>query len=117
MAYAYEAHLAAEAGGTTWDGWAVAVNERALTRTLSEVTATLLDARKDSDPWTFADGVDRPLTNDRLKVLSLQIRRHIGVCLAVYNQVAAGIGAGAITTAEVDGAFADVDAIVLKAAS
>jgi len=52
-----------------------------------------------------------------LKVLSLQIRRHIGVCLAVYNQVAAGIVAGAITTAEVDGAFADVDAIVLKAAS
>ncbi|WP_070999612.1 hypothetical protein [Methylobacterium sp. C1] len=89
-----------------------------MTRALGEVTAVLIGARADGDPWTFGDGVARPLSNEDLKALSLRMRRHVGVCLAVYNQLAAGIAAGQVTaTAQVDTALDGVPALVLAGAA
>lgn len=118
LAYAHEAHLAAEAAGTSWKGWPVMVNERAMTRAVGEVTAVLIGAREDGDPWSFGDGVSRGLSNEDLKALSLRMRTHVGVCLAVYTGVAAGIAAGQVSaTAQIDAAFAGVDALVLAGAA
>lgn len=117
LAYAHEAHLSAEAAGTSWKGWPILVNERAMTRALGEVTAVLIGARKDGAPWTFGDGVSRGLSNDDLKALSLRMRVHVGACLAVYTGVATGIGVGQVTsTAQIDAAFARIDALVLAGA-
>lgn len=121
-AYAHEAHLAAETRGTMFKGWPVRVDERALTRMLGERLAIQDGIRKDTDPWTFADNVARPVSNADLATLSRRMRTHVGVCLATYTAVAAGVAAGQVTTrSQVDAAFsaaaveASVDAVVAQA--
>jgi len=84
---------------------------------IERIGLVLIGARKDGDPWTFGDGVSRGLSNDDMKALNLRMRVHVGACLAVYTGVATGIGVGQVTsTAQIDAAFARIDALVLAGA-
>lgn len=108
-AYADQAHKDAEARGTTWNGWPVVVNDRSMTIILGELSAISIGVRADGEPYLFADGVPRPLTNQQLRDLSVAMRKHVKDVLGTYMGLAAAVAAGTVTTtAQVDAAYAAV---------
>lgn len=74
---------------------------------IAEAVAIKNGERTDGDPWKFADGEFRPLTNDQMDELAAAVRLHIRNSYGIEAQVLTAIEAGAITSeAQIDGAFA-----------
>lgn len=108
---AYEADLRwrAEQGGTTWNGWPIHTDDRSQGKYLSELQAITLGVRVDGDPWKFADGLFRPVSNAEFPQLAIAAREHVRTVFGIEAAVLAQIEAGAVTTtAEIDAAFAAV---------
>ncbi|BCM83593.1 DUF4376 domain-containing protein [Methylobacterium indicum] len=107
IAYAADARWRIEVGGTTWNGFPVATDDRSKTLVSGELQAIDLAERKDGEPFKFADGVFRPLSNADMQAVAVAMRAHVKRSFGALYAVGAGIAAGTVTTAEqVDAALA-----------
>ena len=107
LAYVADRRWRAEQAGTIWNSWPIHTDDRSQGKYLSELQAIALNVRIDGDPWKFADGVFRPISNAEFQQLAIAAREHVRTCFGIEAAVLAQIAAGAITTmAEVDAAFA-----------
>ena len=106
-AYAAQKRWEREVGGTVWNGWPVLSDRESQSKIIAEAVAIEKGERTDGDPWKFADGEFRPLTNDQMDELAAAVRLHIRNSYGIEAQVLTAIEAGAITSeAQIDGAFA-----------
>nr|WP_312968007.1 DUF4376 domain-containing protein [Brucella intermedia] len=95
-----------EVGGTIWSGWPVLSNRESQSKIIAEAVAIEKGERIDGDPWKFADGEFRPLTNQQMDELATAVRLHVRNSYGIEAQVLAAIDAGNITTeAQIDAAF------------
>lgn len=107
VAYAADRRWQAEQAGTVWNDWPIHTDDRSQGKYLSELQAIALNVRVDGDPWKFADGVFRPLSNVDFPQLAIAAREHARTVFGIEWMVLAEIEAGTITTkAEIDAAFA-----------
>ena len=105
-AYAADRRWRAEQNGTVWNGWPIHTDDRSQAKYLSELQAIALDVRVDGDPWNFADGVFRPVSNAEFASLAIKAREHVRTVYGIEGTVQAQIAAGAITKlAQIDAAF------------
>lgn len=96
-----------EQGGATWSGWPIHTDDRSQGKYLSELQAIALGVRLDSDPWKFADGVFRPVSNAEFTQLAIAAREHVRSVFGIEAFLLTAIEAGTVTTREqVDAAFA-----------
>lgn len=96
-----------EVGGTVWNGWPVLSDRESQSKIIAEALAIEKGERADGDPWKFADGEFRPLTNEQMDDLAAAVRLHVRNSYGIEAQVLAAIEAGSITTeAQIDAAFA-----------
>ncbi|MCH6205205.1 DUF4376 domain-containing protein [Brucella ciceri] len=96
-----------EVGGTVWNGWPVLSDRESQSKIIAEAVAIEKGERADGDPWKFADGEFRPLTNEQMDDLATAVRLHVRNSYGIEAQVLAAIEAGSITTeAQIDAAFA-----------
>ena len=96
-----------EVSGTVWNGWPVLSDRESQSKIIAEAVAIEKGERVDGDPWKFADGEFRPLTNEQMDDLAAAVRMHVRNSYGIEAQVLASIEAGAITTeAQIDAAFA-----------
>lgn len=96
-----------EVGGTVWNGWPVLSDRESQSKIISEAVAIEKGERTDGDPWKFADGEFRPLTNEQMDDLAAAVRLHVRNSYGIEAQVLGAIEAGSITTeAQIDAAFA-----------
>nr|WP_313023188.1 DUF4376 domain-containing protein [Brucella intermedia] len=96
-----------EVSGTVWNGWPVLSDRESQSKIIAEAVAIEKGERTDGDPWKFADGEFRPLTNEQMDDLAAAVRLHVRNSYGIEAQVLAAIEAGAITTeAQIDAAFA-----------
>jgi Domain of unknown function (DUF4376) len=96
-----------EVGGTVWSGWPVLSDRESQSKIIAEAVAIEKGERADGDPWKFADGEFRQLTNDQMDELAATVRLHIRNSYGIEAQVLGAIAAGAITSeAQIDAAFA-----------
>lgn len=105
----YAAHLRwrREQSGAIWNGWPIHTDDRSQGKYLSEIQAIALNVRVDGDPWKFADGEFRPVSNSDFPQLAIAAREHVRTMFGIESMVLAEIEAGTITTtAEIDAAFA-----------
>ncbi|MGO4735987.1 DUF4376 domain-containing protein [Bosea sp. 2KB_26] len=106
-AYAADRRWRAEQAGTVWNGWPIHTDDRSQGKYLSELQAITLGVRIDGDPWKFADGAFRPVSNADFPALATAARAHVRGVFAIEGQLIAAIEAGTITDqAGVDAAFA-----------
>lgn len=106
-AYATHRRWLKEIGGTFWNGWPVHTDRESQSKIIAEAVAIEKGERADGDPWKFADGEFRPLTNAEMDSLAAAVRLHIRNSYGIEAQVLTAIEAGAITSeAQIDGAFA-----------
>ncbi len=95
-----------EVSGTVWNGWPVLSDRESQSKIIAEVVAIEKGERADGDPWKFADGEFRPLTNEQMDDLAAAVRLHVRNSYGIEAQVLAAIEAGSITTeAQIDAAF------------
>ncbi|MEE9906410.1 DUF4376 domain-containing protein [Brucella intermedia] len=98
-----------EVGGTVWNGWPVLSDRESQSKIIAEVVAIEKGERADGDPWKFADGEFRQLTNQQMEELATAVRLHVRNSYGIEAQVLAAIDAGNITTeAQIDAAFASL---------
>lgn len=96
-----------EVGGTVWNGWPVLSDRESQSKIIAEAVAIEKGERADGDPWKFADGEFRPLTNEQMDDLAAAVRLHVRNSYGIEAQVLGAIGAGNITTeGQIDAAFA-----------
>ncbi|KAB2781275.1 DUF4376 domain-containing protein [Brucella anthropi] len=96
-----------EVSGTVWNGWPVLSDRESQSKTIAEAVAIEKGERVDGDPWKFADGEFRTLTNEQMDDLAAAVRLHVRNSYGIEAQVLAAIEAGNITTeAQIDAAFA-----------
>jgi len=96
-----------EIGGTTWNGFPVATDDRSKTLVSGELNAIALGVRVDGEPFKFADGIPRPLTNAEMQAVAVAMRAHVKRTFSALFGVLAGIEVGSITAREhVDAALA-----------
>lgn len=96
-----------EVSGTVWNGWPVLSDRESQSKIIAEAVAIEKGERVDGDPWKFADGEFRPLTNEQMDDLAAAVRLHVRNSYGIEAQVLAAIDAGDITTeAQIDAAFA-----------
>ncbi|WP_052502951.1 DUF4376 domain-containing protein [Brucella anthropi] len=106
-AYAAQKRWETEVGGTIWNGWPVLTDRESQNKITSEALAIEKGERLDGDPWKFADGEFRPLTNAQMDSLAAAVRLYIRESFAIEARVVAEIEAGTISTIEqIDAAFA-----------
>lgn len=106
-AYAAAKRWEREVSGTVWNGWPVLSDRESQSKIIAEAVAIEKGERVDGDPWKFADGEFRPLTNAQMDDLAAAVRMHVRNSYGIEAQVLASIEAGAITTeAQIDAAFA-----------
>ncbi|WP_186388536.1 DUF4376 domain-containing protein [Stappia sp. TSB10P1A] len=107
IALAADLRWRAEVGGMEWRGWPVHTDRQSQTKVLAEHVAVTSGSRLDGEPWKFADGLFRELTNADVQDLALAVREHVRASFAIEAAVAAEIEAGVIVTREaVEVAFA-----------
>nr|WP_278437041.1 DUF4376 domain-containing protein [Brucella anthropi] len=105
--YAARKRWETEVGGTIWNGWPVLTDRESQNKITSEALAIEKGERLDGDPWKFADGEFRPLTNAQMDSLAAAVRLYIRESFAIEARVVAEIEAGTISTVEqIDAAFA-----------
>ncbi|WP_185756003.1 DUF4376 domain-containing protein [Brucella anthropi] len=105
--YAAQKRWETEVGGTVWNGWPVLTDRDSQNKITSEAVAIEKGERLDGDPWKFADGEFRPLTNAQMDSLAAAVRLYIRDSFAIEARVVAEIEAGTISTVEqIDAAFA-----------
>ncbi len=98
-----------EVGGTVWNGWPVLSDRESQSKIIAETVAIEKGERADGDPWKFADGEFRQLTNQQMDELATAVRLHVRNSYGIEAQVLAAIDAGNITTeAQIDAAFASL---------
>nr|WP_278520286.1 DUF4376 domain-containing protein [Brucella anthropi] len=96
-----------EVGGTIWNGWPVLSDRESQSKIIAEAVAIEKGERADGDPWKFADGEFRQLTNEQMDDLAAAVRLHVRNSYGIEAQVLAAIDAGNITTeAQIEAAFA-----------
>lgn len=96
-----------EVGGTVWNGWPVLSDRESQSKIIAEAVAIEKGERADGDPWKFADGEFRSLTNEQMDDLAAAVRLHVRNSYGIEAQVLAAIEAGSITTeAQINAAFA-----------
>ena len=96
-----------EVGGTVWNGWPVLSDRESQSKIIAEAVAIEKGERIDGDPWKFADGEFRQLTNEQMDDLAAAVRLHVRNSYGIEAQVLAAIEAGSIATeAQIDAAFA-----------
>nr|WP_278521055.1 DUF4376 domain-containing protein [Brucella anthropi] len=96
-----------EVNGTVWNGWPVLSDRESQSKIIAEAVTIEKGERVDGDPWKFADGEFRPLTNDEMDELAAAVRMHVRNSYGIEAQVLAAIETGSITTdAQIDAAFA-----------
>ncbi|WP_266019065.1 DUF4376 domain-containing protein [Brucella intermedia] len=96
-----------EVGGTVWNGWPVLSDRESQSKIIAEALAIEKGERADGDPWKFADGEFRPLTNEQMDDLAAAVRLHVRNSYGIEAQVLAAIEAGSITTEDqIDATFA-----------
>lgn len=96
-----------EVGGTVWNGWPVLSDRESQNKIVAEALAIEKGERADGDPWKFADGEFRPLTNEQMDDLAASVRLHVRNSYGIEAQLLAGIEAGTITTfKQIDSAIA-----------
>lgn len=100
LAYAADLRWRVEQGGTEWNGWPIHTDDRSQGKYLSELQAIALDVRVDGDPWKFADGVFRPVSNTDFPALAIKAREHARTAFGIEGAVQAQIEAGTFTTRE-----------------
>lgn len=106
-AYAADRRWQLEQGGAVWSGWPIHTDDRSQGKYLSELQAISLGVRVDNDPWKFADGEFRPVSNADFPQLAIAAREHVRTVFGIEAGVLAEIEAGTITTRpEIDAAFA-----------
>lgn len=97
----------AEQGGAFWRGWPIHTDDRSQGKYLSELQAIALNVRVDNDPWKFADGEFRPVSNADFPELAIAARDHVRNMFGIEALVLAEIEAGTVTTRQqIDAAFA-----------
>ena len=93
-----------EVGGTVWNGWPVLSDRESQSKVIAEAVAIEKGERADGDPWKFADGEFRLLTNEQMDDLAAAVRLHVRNSYGIEAQVLAAIEAGSIATeAQIDG--------------
>jgi len=106
-AYAAAKRWEREVSGTIWNGWPVLSDRESQSKIIAEAVAIEKGERVDGDPWKFADGEFRPLTNEQMDDLAAAVRLHVRNSYGIEAQVLAAIEAGSITTeAQINAAFA-----------
>ncbi|GAU80566.1 hypothetical protein BIWAKO_00454 [Bosea sp. BIWAKO-01] len=106
IGYVADRRWHAEQAGTAWHGWQIHTDDRSQGKYLSELQAIALNVRVDGDPWKFADGVFRPVSNADFPQLAIAAREHVRTVFGIEGAVLAQIEAGTITTAaEIEAAF------------
>lgn len=98
IAYAANRRWQAEQAGAIWNGWPIHTDDRSQGKYLSELQAIALNARVDGDPWKFADGVFRPVSNADFPALVIKAREHVRTAFGIEGAVQAQIAAGTFTT-------------------
>ncbi|TXN30864.1 DUF4376 domain-containing protein [Methylobacterium sp. WL19] len=106
VAYAANARWEREVAGTMWNGWPIYTDDRAQIKYLAELAAIEAGVRVDGEPWKFADGLPRPLTNIQMRNLAIAARSYVTSTFKLEFMALAQIAAGTATTT------ADVDAIL-----
>ncbi|GEM_PF-3006510 len=97
----------AEVGGTLWNGWQLATDERSQGKYLAELAAVNEGVRVDGSPWKFPHGFES-LSNQQVREMAIAARGHVLASYAKEAELAVGIGAGVITSfEEIDTAFGD----------
>lgn len=77
-----------------------------MSKIIAEVVAIEKGERVDGDPWKFADGEFRALTNVQMDDLAAAVRLHVRNSYGIEARVLAAIDAGSITTeAQIEAAF------------
>lgn len=105
-AYAAAKRWEREVGGTIWNGWPVLSDRESQSKIIAEAVAIEKGERVDGDPWKFADGEFRQLTNEQMDDLAAAVRLHVRNSYGIEAQVLAAIEAGSITSeAKIDAAF------------
>lgn len=95
-----------EVSGTVWNSWPVLSDRESQSKIIAEAVAIEKGERIDGDPWKFADGEFRSLTNEQMDELAAAVRLHVRNSYGIEAQVLAAIEAGSITTeAQIDAAF------------
>ncbi|WP_139975851.1 DUF4376 domain-containing protein [Ochrobactrum sp. CGA5] len=95
-----------EVSGTVWNGWPVLSDRESQSKIIAEAVAIEKGERVDGDPWKFADGEFRQLTNEQMDELAAAVRLHVRKSYGIEAQVLAAIEAGSITSeAHIDAAF------------
>ncbi|MGN7963385.1 DUF4376 domain-containing protein [Brucella sp. 22210] len=95
-----------EVSRTVWNGWPVLSDRESQSKIIAEALAIEKGERTDGDPWKFADGEFRSLTNEQMDDLAAAVRLHVRNSYRIEAQVLAAIAAGTIMTeAQVDAAF------------
>lgn len=106
-AHAADRRWQVEQGGAVWNGWPIHTDDRSQGKYLSELQSIALNVRVDNDPWKFADGEFRPVSNADFPQLAIAAREHVRTAFGIEDFVLTEIDAGAITSrAEIDAAFA-----------
>ncbi len=100
LEYAAAKRWEREVGGTIWNGWPVLSDRESQNKIVAEALAIEKGERADDDPWKFADGEFRPLTNEQMDDLAATVRLHVRNSYGIEAQLLAGIEAGTITTYE-----------------
>jgi len=107
IGYAADRRWRAEQAGTEWNGWPIHTDDRSQGKYLSELQAIALDVRVEGDPWKFADGVFRPVSNAEFPQLAIAAREHVRTVFGIEALVLGEIEADTITTtAQIEAAFA-----------
>lgn len=95
-----------EVGGMVWNGWPVLSDRESQSKIIAEAVAIEKGERIDGEPWKFADGEFRQLTNEQMDELAAAVRLHVRNSYGIEAQVLAAIDAGSISTeAQIDAAF------------
>lgn len=97
LSYAADARWRIEVGGTTWSGFPVATDDRSKTLVSGELQAIDLGVRQDGEPFKFADGTFRPLSNADMQAVAVAMRGHVKRTFGALYAVGAAIAAGTVT--------------------
>lgn len=96
-AIAAEKRWRVEIGGTTWNGWQQATDDRGQAKCAFELQAIDEGLRADGDGWKFAHGFEA-LTNVQMHAVVMAVRAHVKASYEAEAAILALIDDGAITT-------------------
>jgi len=86
-----------ETGGTTWNGWLQATDDRGQAKCAFELQAIDEGLRADGDGWKFNHGFEA-LTNVEMHAVVMAVRAHVKASYAAEAAILALIDGGTITT-------------------